>query len=173
MTRCAMAVALLIGASFLIPISLFAGSVEPGDCIEPAVGPVVHLQDGFSEKMSAPGEPAGDGRCELFCGVSVLDKGQGIPHCASYSCTFELRLPTGETLKKLIPLGPTFDGMTDAHTIGTDCLTWKPSYPAGAYLARFKCENKIAELAFSVEESFLQGFSIPQSQWIGVNHCPH
>jgi hypothetical protein len=168
-----MVAALLAGASFLIPVSLSSGSEEPEDCLEPKVSPVVHLEDLFSEKVAVPGEPAGNGRCELFCGVSVLDAEQGIPQCASYSCTFELRLPTGETLKRLISLGPTFDGMTHAHTTGTDCLTWKPSYPAGAYMAQLECENKIAELAFTVEESFVREFSIPQSQWVGVNHCPN
>jgi hypothetical protein len=167
-----LSVALAAAATLLLAVPPLAGREEPEDCAAPAVEPVLDLGDRASDRTPKVGEPFGDGRCELFCGVTVLDTGQGIPQCASYPCTFRLRFPKGETLEVPVPMGPTFDGMTQAQTTGTDCLPWDEAYPPGRYAGRLECAGQVAELAFTVVESFPGGFTIPESQWHGVNHCP-
>jgi hypothetical protein len=161
---------------------LFAGALilsaamatEGQPCPHPRIVPVVEIGDWIYDfnKPSAVGEPLGDGICELYCGIEVVDSSAWIPHCSSYSCRFTLQAPDGSSSTSPIVFGPRFDGMTQPTSVGTVCGGWSESMPAGRYHATLECESSSASFDFQVDRSHPAGFEISPSLWQGTNHCP-
>lgn len=108
-------------------LAALLSSSSSATCKAPRVDPVVELIDLMSPRVAAVGEPAGDGICELYCGVVLAgkaDRADGIPLCASYPCRFTLQGRAGQRYTRDIQLGPTADGSPQATGTGTTCLAW-------------------------------------------------
>jgi hypothetical protein len=154
-------------------LALTGRSLEP--CHSPPVSPSVEVSDlqyDYSKPPPAVGEPAGDGTCELYCGIQTALSDSWIPACASYSCTFTLRLPNGRLQTRQIELGPHVDGMTNPTQIATICMPWSESFPIGQYQATLECEDSSVRFDFAVARSYTTGFDLPPASWQGSNRCP-
>lgn len=169
--------ALIVLLASLVFIARDMSTASQGTCLHPAVAPVVEVSDLLYDQSKAPpavGEPAGDGVCELYCGIGLIESEQWIPACSSYSCTFTLTTPDGRSLNRSITFGPRVDGMEKPSGSGTVCTSWSESLPPGWYHATLECDgsSSVATLDLLVSASSAAGFDIPSHLWRGVNHCP-
>jgi len=164
---------LVIAALWGAPVA--SQAEEP--CPHPAVAPVLELTDILYDPTKEPpkvGEPMGDGVCELYCGIEVVDPERSIPACSSYSCTFTLNSPIGNVLVRTIHFGPRFDGFDNPTSTGTICTPWFESFAPGWYNARLECGDSASAADFDVlvTRSHDRGFDIPATLWHGTNRCP-
>lgn len=172
---------LLLTAPLIAMLALTVHSLEP--CDLPPVAPFVEVSDHEYDSSKPPpaiGEPAGDGICELYCGIQTVSSDSWIPACSSASCTFTLRLPGGRLQTRQIEFGPRFDGMTNPDQVATVCMPWSESFPIGRYQATLECESSAlssesrssVRFDFAVVGSHATGFDLPPASWQGSNHCP-
>lgn len=157
---------------FLSLASFAAGEGQP--CSHPDIVPVVEIGDWIYDLDKPPkvGEPAGDGICELHCGIKVVDPEQWIPQCSSYSCRFTLQKPDGSSASTPILFGRRFDGMTQPAAEGTVCSGWSESMPPGRYRATLECGSSLVTFDFEIVRSHPAGFEIPSSLRREGNPCP-
>ena len=162
----------LLLASLLSLASFAAAEGQP--CSHPDIVPVVEIGDLIYDfdKRSKVGEPLGDGICELYCGLRVVDPEQWIPQCSSYLCRFTLQKPDGNSTSTPIRFGPRFDGMTQPTAVGTVCGGWSESMPPGRYRATLECGSSSATFDFEIVRSHPAGFEIPPSLRLEGNPCP-
>ncbi len=165
----------LLTAPLIAMLALTVRSLEP--CDLPPVSPFVEVSDHEYDSSKPPpaiGEPAGDGICELYCGIQTVSDDSWIPACSACSCTFTLRLPDGRLQTRQIELGPRSDGMTKPDQVATICMPWSESFPIGQYQATLKCGESRSSVRFdfAVARSHTTGFDLPPASWQGSNHCP-
>ena len=126
----------------------------------------------LSDRPSVVGESAGDGQCELYCGIAS-GAGQGLPCDASYHCSFDLEDPDGGHFGRVWRFGPMADCMVGATSWGTVCVRWSSDMPVGWYRATLRCAGSSEVVfEFQVESSQPTGFSIPSALWRESNRCP-
>jgi hypothetical protein len=147
------------------------------DCPRPAIAPVIEITDMLfdpAEVPPQPGEPAGDGVCELYCGIAVADEHSFIPACSSYPCTFTLSTAGVEIRRRPLTFGPRYDGMAEPTSTGTVCIEWSESFEPGWYHATLECADSAirAEFDLQISRSRVRGFDIPPTLWRDTNRCP-
>lgn len=126
----------------------------------------------LSDRPAVVGESAGDGICELYCGIAST-AGPGLPCEASYPCSFELEHPDGTRTAREWRFGPMADCMVGATSWGTVCMRWSGDMPAGWYRATLRCGGSSdVVFDFQVDSSQPTGFSIPSELWRESNRCP-